>query len=465
MSDARRSQPRPDRHARVRVRTDTIVATATAPGRGAVAVIRLSGPDAETIAKRVIFPWPHSPRALFRCDVREPGSGEAIDVALAVVFPAPASYTGETVVEVQSHGGSYVPAAIETAFIAAGARPAAPGEFTERAFLNGKLDLVSAEAVGDLVDARTRALHRSALHALSGARTHQYTELRSQAIALEALLAYDVDFPEEDDGPVSRERIEHAAGELHTLLDGLCAGAGRATLARDGALVVLAGAPNVGKSSLLNALAGEARVIVSDEPGTTRDAVEVFFDADPWPIRLVDTAGLRDGAGAVERLGIEVSERYLQAADIVLLCTDTGEGARVVAERIAALTGGAVIPVRTKADLLPVPIRGFTGATVSAKTGDGIPELRQRIEQAISERTGSSGHSSEVVASARQRAALTTARDETACFLSVWRARELPAPVVASHLHRATQALDELIGVIDVDDVLGRIFSTFCVGK
>lgn len=465
MSDARRSPSRPDRSAPARVRADTIVAVATAPGRGAVAVIRLSGPEAERIGKRVVFPWPARARALTRCAVRDPVQDEAIDEVLAVVFPAPASYTGETVLEVHSHGGSYVPAAIEAAFVAAGARPAAAGEFTERAFLNGKLDLVRAEAIGELVDARTRALHRSALHALSGARTHQYAQLRSHAIALEALLAYDVDFPEEDDGPVSRERIAGAARELLALLNELCAGAARASMAREGALVILAGAPNVGKSSLLNALAGEARVIVSDEPGTTRDAVEVFFDADPWPIRLVDTAGIREGAGAVEQLGIEVSERYLDAADVVLLCTDGKDADETARVRIATRTRGTVLLVRTKADLITDPQAGFAGTLVSSVTGDGIVTLRQRIEEAIRERTGGTGRPDAVVASARQRAALTTARDETELFLSAWHERELPAPVVVSHLRAATQALDELIGVVDVDDVLERVFSTFCVGK
>jgi tRNA modification GTPase len=465
MSDARRSQSRPDART-VAVRGDTIVAIATAPGRGAVGVIRLSGPDAERIGRAVIAPWPATPRSMIRCSVRDPArQGEQIDDALAVLFPAPRSYTGETVLEVHTHGGHFVPAAVEAAFVMAGARQAAPGEFTERAVLNGKLDLVRAEAIGEIVDARTRAIHRSALHALSGARSREYSELRAKAITLEALIAYDVDFPEEDDGPVARERVEEAAQELHALLDRLCAGAARATLARDGALVILAGAPNVGKSSLLNAITGESRVIVSDEPGTTRDAVEVFLDADPWPIRLVDTAGIRESAGTVERLGIEVSERYLQASDVVLLCTDTAEIAPGVHERIAALTRGTILAVRTKADLVARPGSGPDAIEVSAKTGSGITALREAIEAAVMARSGTDDRVTEVVASARQRAALVTARDEMARFLNAWRARELPAPVIAAHLRAAVTALDELIGVIDVDDVLGKIFSTFCVGK
>jgi tRNA modification GTPase len=466
MSDVRRSQSRPDSGAGVRVRADTIVATSTAPGRGAIAVVRLSGPDVERIGRAVISPWPDRPRTLTRCAVREPGdNGAAIDDALAVIFAAPRSYTGESLLEIHTHGGRYVPPAVEAALVKAGARPAAPGEFTERAVLNGKLDLVRAEAVGEIVDARTRALHRSALHALSGAQSSQYSDLRARAISLEALIAYDVDFPDEDDGPIARERIEGAARDLHALLEELCAGAARATLARDGALVILAGAPNVGKSSLLNAMTGEARVIVSDEPGTTRDAIEVLLDADPWPLRLVDTAGIRDATGPVERLGIEVSERYLQSADVVLLCTDSESIEPKVRARVEELTRGTVLVVRTKSDLASEREAQLGDHAVSARTGHGLAELRAGIERAVVQRAGLSERTNLVVASARQRAALSTARDEIAMFLAAWRARELPAPVVASHLRSATVALDELIGVIDVDDVLGRIFSTFCVGK
>ena len=465
MSDERRSRKRPDDLTRARVRSDTIVATATAPGRAALAVVRLSGPEAETIGRRILRPWPRTARTLTRCQVYDAGTdGTMIDDALAVVFPAPHSYTGETVVEVHSHGGHFVPTAIESAFVSAGARPALAGEFTERAVLNGKLDLVRAEAIGELIDARTRALHRSALHALSGNRTQEYSTLRSRAIELEALIAYDVDFPEEDDGPVSRDRILSAATSLQDALSTLCSGASRATLARDGALVILAGAPNVGKSSLLNALVGESRVIVSDEPGTTRDAVEVLLDADPWPIRLVDTAGMRENAGTIERLGIEVGERYLRNADVVLLCHDTALGDQSVRRRIEALTDGAVVAVRTKADLPSAGDSVAGDCTVSATTGEGIEALRKLIETRVAERAGN-GEAGAVVASARQQAALQRAQAEVNAFLSGWIERRLPAPIVASHLRAAAAALDELVGVIDVEDVLERVFSTFCVGK
>jgi tRNA modification GTPase len=463
---AERPSQRSSTSVSVRVRTDTIVARSTAPGRAAIAVIRVSGAGAEQVARSVITPWPAKARTLMRCDVHEPGAPDRIiDSALAVVFPAPRSYSGETTIEVHGHGGTYIAEAIEAAFVAAGARPAEPGEFTERAVLNGKLDLVRAEAIGELIDARTRAMHRSALRAASGTLSRQYAELRNAAIALEALLAYDIDFPEEDDGPIARDRVDTAATDLLAHLDGLIATAPMAALARDGALVVLAGPPNAGKSSLLNALVGESRVIVSEEPGTTRDAIEVLLDGDPWPIRLVDTAGLRDNAGTVERLGIEVSERYLKGADLVLLCGESADEIALAMSRISALTTARIVRVRTKADTAPIADTTHTDIAVSAKSGEGLGALKDLLNRAIAERAGITAGEAALVSSARQRAALETARNEVGEFLTVWRGKSLPAAIAAAHLRAALGALDELVGVIDVDDVLARVFSTFCVGK
>jgi tRNA modification GTPase len=469
MNDARRSpSPSPRSSARApRVRDDTIVAVGTAPGRSAIAVIRVSGPRAEELARNLIVPWPARARELSRCRVRRgDGNRDVIDEALAVFYPSPRSFTGEDLVEVHSHGGSYVPAAITAAFAEVGARPALPGEFTERALLNGKLDLIRAEAIGEIIDARTRASHRAALHGLSGALTRQLAALRAQAIAVEALLAYDIDFPEEDDGPVARHRIDEAASEVERQLIALSATAPAASIAGEGAIVVLAGPPNAGKSSLMNALIGESRVIVSDEPGTTRDAVEVLVDTDPWPIRLVDTAGLRADAGTVERLGIEVSERYLARADVVLLCADSADAMRDANERIRTLTRGRIVQVHTKADAAEAsaPIQS-PDLRVSAVTGAGLQELRKALMHAVSECAGGASESSTIVTSARQRAAIDAALGEIREFRIAWRSRELPAPVAATHLRAAVAALDELIGVVDVDDVLARVFSNFCVGK
>jgi tRNA modification GTPase len=469
MSDARRSpssSPRSSARA-PRVRDDTIVAVGTAPGRSAIAVIRVSGPRAEQIGRRLIAPWPARERELSRCTVRRPeASGEAIDEALVAFFPAPRSFTGEQMVEVHSHGGSYVPSAIAAAFAREGARPAAPGEFTERALLNGKLDLIRAEAIGEIIDARTRASHRAAVHGLSGALTRQLSELRAEAIGVEALLAFDIDFPEEDDGPIARHRVDEAAAEVERQLSVLSASAPAASIAGEGAIVVLAGPPNAGKSSLMNALIGESRVIVSDEPGTTRDAVEVLVDTDPWPMRLVDTAGLRDEAATVERLGIEVSERYLARADVVLVCADSDAAMRDASARIATLTRGRIVPVLTKADVAEQTAATHgPGLRVSSVTGTGLEELRAALARVVAECAGGGFESSTIVTSARQRAAIDAALAEIREFRSAWRARELPAPVAATHLRAAVGALDELIGVVDVDEVLARVFSSFCVGK
>jgi tRNA modification GTPase len=464
MSDARHKA----RVSGTAVRGDTIVAIGTAPGRSAISVVRLSGPGAEAIGRQVIAPWPTRPRHLTRCMVRDPRTGDAIDEGLVAVFPAPASYTGETVLEVHAHGGRYVPVAIEAAFAAAGARPALPGEFTERALLRGKLDLIQAEAIRELIDARTRAAHNAAVAALAGHLARQYANLRDAAIELEALLAFDIDFPEEDHGPLARERVTHAAEALRTRLRAAATGAPAQARARDGATVVLAGPPNAGKSSLLNALVGEMRAIVSDEPGTTRDAIEVFVDGDPWPLRYVDTAGLREAAGAVEQLGIAVSEQYLRAADVVVVCDerDGMSDAGTVRARILNLTRAEIILVRTKADLPRE--RGVTSGgdaiAVSSVTGDGIPELRRRVMAAVSARTGGTPRADAAI-TARQQAALEAAHAEVDAFVAAWREGALPTLVAATHVRAAVHALEDLVGVIEADDILARVFSTFCVGK
>lgn len=450
-----------------RERGDTIVALATAIGRSAVSVVRLSGADAIRISQRCVTPWPARDRELTRCRVHAPDHPEhAIDDALVAVFAGPRSYTGETVIEIHGHGGRYVPVAIEAALVAAGARPALPGEFTERATLNGKLDLVRAEAIGAVIDARTRASHRAAMHALSGLLTQRYLTLRSDAIGIEALIAYDIDFPDEDHGPIARERVGELAMALAEQIHSLVATQPAAILARDGAVVVLAGPPNAGKSSLLNAMVGEARMIVSDEPGTTRDAVEVLLDLDPWPVRLVDTAGLRTSTGPVERLGIEVSERYLKAADAIVACAETEEALLEIERRIGELSTAPIVRVLTKSDLHP-GARGQDLAAhhVSAVSGDGLTGLQSHIAEIVAARAGQPADLPPLVVSARQRSALEFAERELGLFRTAWSEGTLPAPVAATHLRAAIGALDELIGAIDVDEVFSRVFATFCVGK
>ena len=463
------------------LRGDTIAAVATAPGRSALAVIRLSGAGARTISARVGVSAALSERTphrvtLHACDAHD----EPLDDALVTLFAGPRSATGEDVVEFSVHGGAFVPPAVLAALVQAGARPALAGEFMERAVRNGKLDLLQAEAIGDLIDARSRAMHRTALRQLSGALSHRLTALRSALIGVEALIAYDIDFPGEDDGPQPRARALEASERVIAELEALMATLPAAELGRDGVTVVLAGAPNAGKSSLFNALAGERRAIVSVVPGTTRDAVEVLVDHDPWPLRLVDTAGLRASADSVERLGVEVSEQRLAGAHLVLVCGDSEDAVRAADAVVAPLTVAMRIGVRTKCDLdarsvdatrdatrssvmtlaaAPAPVR------VSAVTGAGLADLRGAIADAVRRMQPDPAEEMPMVTRARHVAALRAARDEVLLFREAWERDELPAPVAATHLRAAAHAMDELLGGIDVDEVLERVFRTFCVGK
>jgi tRNA modification GTPase len=299
---------------------DTIVAVSSANGRGAVALVRLSGRNAFAIAARHLRMWPALPRVSYLCEVFD--GEEKLDESLVTLFPAPNSFTGEDTVEFSTHGGYLVPSTIVAALISSGARQASPGEFTRRAVLNGKLDVLQAEAIGDLIDASSHVMQHTALNQLDGGLSRRLLSLRSDLIELEALIAYDVDFPEEDDGPVPRQRIEQTAAEIVKSLRSLLATAPAGEVVREGAVVVIAGPPNVGKSSLFNALLGRSRAIVTEIPGTTRDALEAVIDSGKWPLRLVDTAGLRETDDRIERLGIEVSERYLDTAHVILACAE-----------------------------------------------------------------------------------------------------------------------------------------------
>lgn len=331
---------------------DTIVALATPPGRSAIAMVRVSGTDAHAVAGRVITPWPVAERSSALCSVRDPMSGLLIDQAIVTVYANGRSFTGEPMVEIATHGGYLVPATAMAALIAAGAREALPGEFTRRAVLNGKLDLLRAEAIGDLIDARSRLMQRSALAQLDGGLSRRIQQLRQELIEVEALIAYDIDFPEEDDGPIARTRVLAACEALLARLDALLATAPAGAVVQEGAIVVLAGPTNAGKSSLYNALLGESRALVTEIPGTTRDALESVIDVEGWPLRLVDTAGLRESVDALERLGIEVSQRYLRSAHLVLACADSPGALESTEVGIRAATTAPIILVQTKVDLV-----------------------------------------------------------------------------------------------------------------
>jgi tRNA modification GTPase len=444
---------------------DTVAAQSTASGRSAIAVLRLSGPEAHTIARRHLGSFPAMPRSVAVTTFRST-DGELMDNVVVTRYDAPHSYTGEDLVEISTHGGLVTPARVLEQLVLSGARLAERGEFTRRAFFSGKLDLLQVEAVGDLIAARSRAMARAAVSQLDRGLSTRIEHLRDSVLQVEALLAYDIDFPEEDEGPISRDRIAAAAHDCVANIDGLLATAPAGELLREGAVVVIAGRPNVGKSSLFNALIGQARAIVTDFPGTTRDALEAVVEGERWPMRLVDTAGLRETADVVERLGVELSERHMREAAVVLACGDSTESLAAAVQRASELGGdAAVIPVRTKADLDP-DSRAHSGTVrVSAESGEGLRELLVRAEEAIAQRSHAPAPDAPVLTRARHRAALVRARGEVRAFIEAWQHGELPATVVASHLRSAAGLLEDLIGIVDVEDVLGRVFAEFCVGK
>jgi len=438
--------------------TDPIVALATPPGRSALAVIRLSGAGALDVAARVIRPFlADPPRTAHLAEFVGP-DGTAVDRGLYLVFQAPASYTGEDAVECFCHGGLVTPARLVAAFEAAGARPAAPGEFTRRAVLNGRMDLVQAEAVHDLIAADAPTQARAALARIEGGLSRRLAALREELVALLALLAYDIDFPGEDDGAVDpavpRARLAAVRERVARLLATAPAGA----RLREGALVVLAGPPNAGKSSLFNALLGRDRAIVTEIPGTTRDAIEAHAALDGWPVRLVDTAGVRDAEDRIERMGVEVSRRWLDAADLVLWCEegDPRPDRSIPPERLLA--------VSTKLDLRNSASLCASAVNLSAVTGEGLDALREAVVARLYGDGAIPADLDGLLVNERHRVALARAADALA------RAAVHLEPggdtVLAAHeVQEAVAALDGLVGAVDVEEVLGAVFAGFCVGK
>jgi tRNA modification GTPase len=443
----------------------TIAAIATTTGRGAIAVVRLSGPDVPGIASRLLRTTSLQARQPVLTHVIDPDDGSVVDEVVATLYRAPSSFTGEDLLEISTHGGFRVPTAVLAAALRVGARQAEAGEFTRRAVLNGKLDLLQAEAIGDLIDARSHAAHRQALRQLDGGLSERVRALRQGILQLEALLAYDIDFPEEDDGPVPRDRILRATESAVQGLRSLLATADRGTLVHDGALIVLAGAPNAGKSSLFNALLGEARAIVTEIPGTTRDAIEAVLDRPHWPLRLVDTAGLRNTTDPLERLGIETSTRYVARAAVVLACAERPNEVGEIADAVATQTDARVLRVLTKSDLLPHGQDAGALMRVSARTGRGLSELLEAIDACLMAEHGAQHEEAPGLTRARHRVAVGGALEELESFGRVLDEGAVPMSIAAIHVRRAADLLGELIGVVHVDDVLDVVFRQFCVGK
>ena len=435
------------------VTRDTIAAIATASGRGGIGIVRLSGPAVPEIARRILGELPEPRRAIFAA-FRD-AQGAAQDRGIALYYPAPHSYTGEPVLELQGHGGPFVLQAVLGACLEAGARLAEPGEFTRRAFLEGKLDLAQAEAVADLIDASSREAARSALRSLEGEFSAAIGAVDSRLVELRALTEAMLDFPEEELDAMHRDdaanRLQAATAQLNQVLEKSRQG----SLLRSGIHVVLAGRPNVGKSSLLNRLAGQERAIVTPVAGTTRDALRESIQIEGVPLVLVDTAGLRVSSDLVERLGIERTRQELERADLVLVVHEAG----TAEPRPADLAPGVrYIDVYNKVDLVP-DFRAPPGALgVSAKTGQGLEALRKAV-------LGAAGWSStgESVFLARERhlRALEEARAHLARA-----AAQLPRwELFAEELRLAHAALGRITGEFSADDLLGEIFGRFCIGK
>ena len=436
---------------------DTIAAIATPPGRGALGIVRVSGPQAPEIARRLLGRLP-APRIATYGPARD-AAGKVLDDGLALYFAAPHSYTGEHSLEFHGHGGPVVLRSVLAACLDAGARLAEPGEYTRRAFLNGRLDLAQAEAVADLIDAASEEAARSAVRSLRGEFSAAIDAVVAQLVELRTLVEAMLDFPDEEVAPLHREDAAARLDRLRTALEQVLARSREGSLLRAGIRAVLAGRPNVGKSSLLNRLAGEERAIVTAVPGTTRDALREAIQIDGVPLVLVDTAGLRPSRDEVERLGIERTHQELGQADLVLAVFDAPSGD--FALPAAAPAGGSRIDVYNKLDLVPgfVPPPGpHPAVAVSAKTGAGMANLRR----AILETAGWKSHGESVfLARERHLRALAAARGH----LAAAGAQPAQWEFFAEELRLAQRALSAITGEFSADDLLGEIFSRFCIGK
>jgi tRNA modification GTPase len=447
--------------------TDTIVAAATPPGRGGIGIVRISGPRAPEFTNAFLGELPKPRFATFRRFLD--GKQEAIDAGLALYFPAPYSYTGEHMLELQGHGGPLVVDALVARAVELGARRALPGEFTQRAFLNDKLDLTQAEAIADLIEAGSRQAARAAMRSLQGEFSVMVKGLTEAVIELRTYVEAAIDFPEEEIDFLADRALAERLQAVRDLFEVMEQSARQGRLLREGMTVVIAGRPNAGKSSLLNRLAGYDAAIVTPMPGTTRDVLRERIDIDGMPLHVLDTAGLRAALDMAEEEGIRRAQAEMLRADRVLFVIDAQQDPTATAyqeERTRLPPDVAVTLVFNKCDIaVGVPVAD-TGAgpprlTLSAHTGQGIETLRAHLKSCMGYHALDGGT---VSARARHLEALARARahvEQAARLLSDRRAGEL----VAEDLRAAQQDLGEITGEFTTEDLLGRIFSGFCVGK
>jgi len=444
--------------------SDTIAAISTPPGEGAIALIRVSGANAIGVADKIFHgketPSQFEPRVQHFGEIFGP-EGRLIDQVVLSVHRAPASYTGEDLIEITCHGGTLVSAKILEACLRAGARAARPGEFTERAFLNAKMDLTQAEAVIDLIRAKTDLALRSATEQLEGRLGAQIRKIRDQLIELLAHINASIDFPEEgitpDEGETLRARLDSIREEIRTLL----ATADQGRILREGVRVVIYGATNAGKSSLLNRLLGYDRVIVSDTHGTTRDTIEETVNLDGIPVRLLDTAGLRTSKSELEREGIARTEKSLQLADLRLHIADRNTPKPAYFKEPNHDSNEIV--VLNKSDLPEnSDWKDFHAFRISCLTGEGLPELQKEILTRITKQNLKP--ESALAINTRHRDCLRRALEscEQAAGTQV---QGLSQEYAAIHLNEALRAVGEVIGAVDVEQILDSVFSQFCIGK
>lgn len=435
---------------------ETIFAPATAPGKSGVAVLRISGPRA--LQALAAFGVSHpAPRIATLADLRY--EDRIIDRALALYFPAPHSFTGDDVVELHTHGSRAVIQALISALSEMhDFRLAEPGEFSRRAFLNGKMDLTEAEGLADLIDAETEAQRKQAFAALSGTQGKAFEQLRLQALKALARLEAVIDFPDEDIPPATLSAAEADAADLHQHIARLLADNRAGERLRDGITIVILGAPNAGKSSLLNALARRDAAIVSPTPGTTRDIIEVPMDIGGYAVTLVDTAGLRESTDAIEQEGIRRARTRAEAADVKLILFD-GSCLPELPPESLSLAEGALIAV-SKSDALAAPlpaaIDGQPPIAFSATTGHGIPGLLEALELAASTLCSNGS----LITRQRHRHALAAANAHLERFSTA-----LPLEIACEELRRAATEIGKITGKIVVDELLDRVFSEFCIGK
>jgi tRNA modification GTPase len=444
---------------------DTIVAIASPPGRGAVGIIRISGPDVPRMAADILGAVPAARVAHLARFLADDGS--SLDQGLAVYFPAPASYTGEHVLELQGHGGAVVMDSLVQRLLTLGCRMARPGEFSERAFLNGKMDVVQAEAVADLIDAGTTAAARAAVRSLQGEFSARIHQLQAYLTELRIYVEAAIDFPDEEIDFLTGSALTGRLARVFEAFDEIQAAAKQGALLRDGLTVVIAGKPNAGKSSLLNRLVGDEVAIVTDRPGTTRDVLRQHLHLDGLPLHLVDTAGLRVAEDVVEEEGIRRAKSEIQRADQVLYLVDAS-----LADDLALATEMAELPsgipvtlVVNKIDLLGIAARieeshPTTRIHVSARTGEGLDLLRTHLKSLA----GYNGESGAV--SARRRHLDAVSRALMLVKAAAHTLRTIQAfELFAEDLRLAQRALGEITGEFTNDDLLGEIFGSFCIGK